>query len=756
MTTRRTLAASLLLGGLMTAVADAQPAPSKKLVDADDVARLPFPGTVVPGAIAFAPDGQSVTYLKSEDNSLSRVLWRAPVGGGAARVIARPPGGGDAEEAISREEALRRERQRLRDTGISQIARAGDVSVIPLRGDLYIQVGDGELTRLTSTPTPEIDPKPSPDGSKVAFVREGDLYVIDVVSKQETLLTTGATDGLTHGLAEFMAQEEMGRFTGYWWSPDGRKIAYEEADDRHIPAYTIAHMGPDDTSAEVHRYPFPGKANARVRLGVVDVGGGETRWLDIAGPGADFYLARVEWDGPKDVLVQILSRDQKSLRLSRIDVDTGRKRLLVEEKAETWVNLHDDLRIMPGTGEILWTSERPGFRHLELRDRDGALIRTLTDGAWPVDAVLALDAARREVWFAAGRESPTESQVYRVSLDGGTVDRIGRERGTHRAVVSADGNFYVDTFSNRSRPPTTTLRDRASKVLATLDDAGSDPRIAGFALERPQITEFKGRDGTRLFGAYYAPKTLADKAPLVVMVYGGPHVQRVAESWDLTADLQAQMLAARGFAVWKSDNRGSTRRGHAFESALNRDMGTVEVRDQVDGVRFAAKSWPIIDATKVGVTGGSYGGYMTLRCLTLAPDVFSAGVAVAPVTDWDGYDTCYTERYMGTPAANADGYKRASVLSNLDGLAGDLLIVHGLIDENVHYRHTARLVAALMAAGKPFSALPIPEERHSSRAVVSRKYVASAVAAFFEASLMGKRPTRGPLVESLVVPGLKP
>ena len=755
MSTTPALAASLLLllGGLMTAIADAQAA--KKPVDADAVARLPFPGTIVPGAIAFAADGKSVTYLKSEDNSLNRVLWRAPVDGGAAKVIARPPGGGDAEGAVSREETLRRERQRLRDTGIAQIARAGDVSVIPLKGDLYVQVGDGALTRLTDTPTPEIDPKPSPDGSKVAFVREGDLYVIDVATKRETRLTTGAADGLTHGLAEFMAQEEMGRFTGYWWSPDGRRIAYEEADDRHIPAYTIAHMGADDTSAEVHRYPFPGKANAKVRLGVVDVGGGETRWLDIAPPGADLYLARVEWGGPKDVLVQILSRDQRSLRLDRLDVDANRKSTLIEDRAETWVNLSDDLRVVPGTGEILWSTERTGYRHLELRDKAGALIRTLTAGDWPVDSVLAVDAARREVWFAAGRESPTESQVYRVSMDGGTVDKIGRERGTHKAVVSPDGNFYVDTFSSRSRPPTTTIRDRTGKVLATLDDAGTDPRIAEYALERPQITEFKGRDGTRLFGAFYAPRTLAEKAPLVVLVYGGPHVQRVAESWDLTADLQAQMLAARGFAVWKCDNRGSSRRGHAFEAALSRDMGTVEVRDQVDGVKFAAQSWPVVDASKVGVTGGSYGGYMTLRCLALAPEVFSAGVAVAPVTDWDGYDTCYTERYMGTPADNPEGYKRASVLANLDGLAGDLLIVHGLIDENVHYRHTARLVAALMAAGKPFSALPIPEERHSSRAVVSRKYVASALAAFFEASLMGKRPARGSLVEPLVVPGLK-
>ena len=452
----------------------------------------------------------------------------------------------------------------------------------------------------------------------------------------------------------------------------------------------------------------------------------------------DVYLARVDWRDPKEFLFQVLSRDQRSLKLYRMKAAENEPTLLLEDVADTWINLHNDLRAIEGTGEILWSSERTGFRHLELYDKDGKKVRDLTSGPWPVDGVEQVDAKRREVWFSGWMESPLERQLYRVSLDGGPIARVTTEAGTHRAVVSKDGETFVDTFTSRSRPPVTRIVNRDGRILSTLDDAAlSDPRVDQLKLTPPEIVSFEGRDGTKFYGAYYAPrsKALGPKAPLIVLVYGGPHVQYVSENWSLTADMNAQHLAERGFAVWKMDNRGSARRGHAFESAIRRNMGSVEVRDQVDGVTFVGKRWPEVDTTRVGVSGSSYGGYMTLRCLTEAPDVFKAGVSIAPVTDWDGYDTCYTERYMGTPINNPQGYHDSSVLHAVDRLKGDLLIIHGMLDENVHFRHTARLVTALIAANKPFRMLPLPEERHSSRKEEGRKYVAEQLTGFFETTL---------------------
>jgi len=715
---------------------------SKRMVEAADVARLPPPGSVVPGSFAFTPDGKALTYLKSESSSLSRVLWRVELPDGAPRVVARPPGGGDTEANLSAAEKLRRERQRLRETGITQVipAEETDARIIPLQGDLYLQRGDGPLARVTESVSPEIDPKLTRDGSRVAYVRDDELFVLDLASRAETRLTRGAGEGITHGLAEFIAQEEMDRASGFWWSPDGARIAYQETDERHIPLYTIVHQGGETYSVETHRYPFAGAANARVRLGVIAAGGGETCWLTFADKDEeDVYLARVHWDGPTSLLVQTLDRAQRVLKLYRFDVVTGARSLLVENRSDTWVNLHDDLRVVEGTGEFLWSSERTGFKHLELRDRAGALIRVLTTGDWPVDAVVAFDQKRREVWFTAGETSPLEAHLYRVPLDGDDREpvRVTRQPGMHRVHVARDGAHFVDVASSRTGPPVTTLCDRSGRTLVMLDEAGKDPRIAELRLDPPALTELKSRDGARLFGAYYAPKGAPPgvKVPLVVMVYGGPHVQRVTESWELTADLTAQYLSARGFAVWKLDNRGSARRGHAFEAALTRHMGTVEVRDQADGVGFVAASWPEVDTARVGITGGSYGGYMTLRCLTEAPGTFHAGVSVAPVTDWDGYDTCYTERYMGTPTNNPEGYRDSSVLTRAEQLRGPLLVIHGMLDENVHFRHTARLTTALLGADKPFELLPLPDERHSSRREGDRKYVAERLADFFAHAL---------------------
>ena len=574
--------------------------------------------------------------------------------------------------------------------------------------------------------------------------------------RKEVRLSPAPADGLSFGEAEFVAQEEMDRFDGFWISPDGQLIAYQEADERSIPVYPIVHQGDTEWTVENHRYPFAGKLNAKVRLGIVKASGGETRWLDLLPGEGEQYLARVHWDSPKTVLVELLARDHKTLRMLRVDTETGNSAVLFTETAKDWLNLHEDYRQVDAkTGEFLWATEESGFKHLQLRSREGRVIRTLTSGPGAVDRVLKIIPALREVWFMAWQESPLESHVFRVNLDDGKPPvRLTREPGMHSATVADDGQTFVDSFSNITTANTSAKKDRDGTKLPEVDNSDElNPRkgrpavtsVAAATMEGDpgaKLIEFKSRDGVTLYGCYYPPRNVkaGQKAPLLVMVYGGPHVQTVTNTYRMGMDPSVAAYTNRGIAVWKMDNRGSSRRGHAFEAAIYRNMGTVEVADQEDGVRHLAKSFPEVDTTRVGITGASYGGYMTMRALTEAPDTFHVGVSMAPVTDWDGYDTCYTERYMETPATNPEGYKAASVLTRLDRLKGKLLVVHGMIDENVHYRHTARFVQAAMAANKPFDLLAVPEGRHGFRRPADAAFARRRTQEFFFQHLLGEIP----------------
>jgi dipeptidyl-peptidase 4 len=689
----------------------------------EDAARFPRPGMAIPGRIHYSPDGKFVTYLFSERGDLVRDLWRLDLASGRNEKWLSPPGEAVTEENVSKDEALRRERPRLRETGITDYiwAEKANVLLLPIRGELY-RWAEGSVTRLTGGGV--VDAKLTADGRRTFFVRDGDVWTIDDAGERKL---TSHPKGTTNGLAEFVAQEELDRLSGYWPSPRGDMVAFEQVDESHIPILPIVHQAKPTLEIEEHRYPFAGAENARVKLGVVSVERGTTTFMDLGIE--EGYIARVDWHPDGRLLVQWLSRDWQHLELLAYDVSSGGGRGILVEKLEPWINLHNDLRVVESTGEFAWSSERSGFRHLYLYAPGGRLIRQLTRGEWPAEATVALDEKRRELYFVGWQETPLERHLFRVSLEGGEPERLTRDPGMHGAVVAPDSSSFVDVWDSRAAPPSVTVRSLGGETRHVLYAATA----IDLDLPPPELHRFLTSDGVELHAAVYRPPNAA-KAPVIVSVYGGPGPQMVADSWSQTVDLRAQLLAQYGFVVLKVDNRGSARRGLAFEAPIAGAMGQIEVRDQVQAVKRLG-TLGFADLSRVGIYGWSYGGYMTVMALLTAPDVFKAGVAGAPVTFWEGYDTAYTEKYMGRPQENADGYRRGSPLTHIDRLSGKLLVIHGMIDENVHFRHTARLMQALIDAGKPFETLLYPNERHMPRSEKDRTDMERRVLEFFQRNL---------------------
>ncbi|WP_258182765.1 S9 family peptidase [Enhygromyxa salina] len=756
---------------------------SQSRITLEDIATYPLPGTATPGALRFSPDGRWLTWLDSADDSLSRELFAlelAEAESGELRRVVEPPDGGVSEDKLSPEEKLARERKRMRALGVTSYAwaRFADRLLIPLTGEVWVQDGvDGQLRRVVAKteadPRPALNPTLSPDGRQVAFVRGAELWVVDAdpdqADSEPRQLTKGVEPGKTRGLPEYIAAEEMGRHSGYWWAPDGSALAFVEVDETHIPGYRIVHQGKDevgDAAQEDHGYPFAGADNARVRLGVVPSRGGPVRWLELdvpewterggpwtQDPARDIYLARVDWKPDGSLCVQVEDRRQQELRLLCFEGAKGPAKTLIQERSDVWINLHNmfkPLELDEATaaahpeqvGGFIWASESSGFMHLSLHAADGHKLAQLTSGEWMVEGISEIDEAGQKLWFSATKDDPRERHYYEVGFDGQGLRKLTEAPGMHGLAIDRDHRFYVDVHSSPESPPTVTLHrlDDGAR-LRTLHPASPedvDPRVAKLALAPPKFVELDAADGqTTLYGALYQPDPAVHGPgpyPTVISVYGGPHAQRVNRSWGATVDLRAQYLRDHGYLVFKLDNRGAARRGLAFEGALRHDMGKVEIEDQVAGVEWLVAQG-LSDPERVAIYGWSYGGYMAAMALARAPKTFAVGIAGAPVTHWDGYDTHYTERYMGLPQENPEGYARSSVMAHVDAIEGKLLLVHGLIDENVHFRHTARLINALIGAGKVYELQLYPDERHMPRKLEDRVYMERRIFEFLTNNL---------------------
>jgi dipeptidyl-peptidase-4 len=601
-------------------------------------------------------------------------------------------------------------------------------------GDLFVvDAGKGRFEALTQTPQAERDPKLSPDDQYVSFRRGSDLYTIEVSSKVVSRLTANGSDTLLNGELDWVYPEELDLDTAHWWSPDSRSIAYLQFDISREPVFPQVSLLNTRGMLEPERYPQPGDPNADVRLGVVSATGGETRWMDLGDP-RGFLLARVVWSpSSRSILAERLNRVQNNLSLLLADTATGVARVVLHEEDPQWINVLGEPRFLEKGESFLWTSERSGFRHLYLYGIDGTLRKQLTSGDWEVTSVSGVDEDRRRVLFTSSEQSPTERQLYSVSFDGGNKQRLTRTAGTHAISLAPKSGYYLDDFSSLSMPPRRALYQSDGTEVREIRPA--DQKVSReFDILPSEIVKVKASDGTLLYARMIKPAGFeaGRKYPAVVMVYGGPGVQEVRDTWHGLS--WEQVLAHKGFVVWQLDNRGSAGRGHKFESAIWHNMGAHELRDQKEGLQYLIAQG-FVDPQRVGLYGWSYGGYMTMYAVTHAPGLFKAAIAGAPVANWRNYDSIYTERYMGLPEEDEEGYKASAPVLSAAGLEGTkLLIIHNVEDDNVHFQNSVQLAEALEKAGKRFYMVVYPQKTHN---VAGPEYqqLLEETTAFFEENL---------------------
>ncbi|MBL9025931.1 MAG: alpha/beta fold hydrolase [Myxococcales bacterium] len=710
------------------------------------MAKFPEPGWQAPRRLEASPDGALVTYLMSERGDDEMALWAVSLATGERKVLVRSDDLADApKKDPSLAEELRAERQRRRTKGISEYAWAHNapVLVIPNGGDVFVRDTKGALTQLTATEAPEIDPKPCADGSKVAFVRDSELFVVDVATKKETQLTQGAPEGVTRGQSDFNAQEEFEEPSGFFWSPDCKKVVYLEVDERKVAEVPVLGYRGGEPSLMMQRYPRAGASNPATALHVVDVTSKKDTTVILPKEIADQapYLGRFEmaegW-----LAFWAVARSQREASLLRVRLaDKPQASVLFTVKAtpsrpNAWVEM-PAFACGARASDCYFTAEREGHDHLDRIDLATNARVEITRGDWDVTSIAGVDQEGR-AYFLSTMAEPLGRTLFRTG-EKGTLDRLTAERGVHDVVVSPTRGLVADVHSALDRPPSAVVFGDGDKRVEI-----PIPRDADWdqlRLRTPELVSIDAQGGVpKLFGAVLPPRQLTpgQRYPLVVMVYGGPGAQTVLDRWS--PRLPWQHLADRGFFVMQFDNRGSAGRGPAFAGPIANDLGTVELADQLRALDFVTTRYPI-DDKRVGIYGHSYGGTMAALAMLKAPGRYKSAIAASPVTDWRLYDSGYTERYMRSPSDNPGGYAATDLESLAPNLAGELLVIHALMDENVHFQHSAELVDALVRANKPFEMFVFPGERHGYRSPPARRYAMSLTTRFLVRTLGNPTPS---------------
>jgi len=666
-----------------------------------------------PRSFRFVPNSDLLLFLRSGSETFEQDLFAIDTKTGAERVLltAETLLGGEVEQ-LSVAEKARRERMRQMARGIAsyRLSNDGRYCLVPLSGELFVHdLQSGETVSVTSDSGYPLSPSFSPDGKCIAAVRDHDLYVTEWRTGHERRLTIATHDEETNGLSEFVAQEEMGRLSGYWWSPDSGRIIYQQTDTRPVEKLHIADAANPERAPQRWPYPRAGTPNAVVRLGIISLKGGETIWVDWDRDQYP-YLVNVRWSSDAPLTIQVQNRAQTEIVLYEVDENSGAIKTILRETDDAWVNIDQQMPrwLEDGTG-FFWTTERRGEWQIELRNADGSLRHEMTPRAFGYQGLVSYNNESRELLVYAA-QSPLERHLYSIALgeDGSPTTPQRWTNGSQIHTISPDGDHarFLRRHVDLSVTSAMALTTRDGETITSIKSHAAHPPI------KPRVELVTVGENPMFHAAIVRPQDFdPDRTyPVIESVYGGPHANYV--SLFGRRYLQDQWLANHGFIVVRLDTRGTPKRGRDWERAVKGDLIELPLVEHVAGIRALAEQYAEMDIDRVGIHGWSFGGYFSAMAVMRHPELYKAGIAGAPVVQWEDYDTHYTERYMGLPQENSAGYRSANVLTYADQLRRPLLLIHGTTDDNVYFMHSLKLSDTLYRAGIPYEFLPLSNFTH--------------------------------------------
>jgi dipeptidyl-peptidase-4 len=733
-------ALTVVISGLLAPLWAQSSAPVKPLT----IEAIFAPGGLAgrgPENIEWSPDGTKLSFVQRDDAGEHGELWYVDAATGenkvlvsAAKLASLAPDTNKVKDE--------RERERLTRYHVAAYLWAPDSKqlIFDSQGQLWLfDLATGTAVQFTSAPDPSGDPKFSPDGSHVSYVRKHNLYVRPASGGGEKQLTKDSAENLFNGEIDWVYAEELSVRSNYFWSPDSKQIVFLHMDETKVPTYPLVNLIPTHPTVDNEKYPKVGDPNPVVKLGVVEADKGKVRWISLTND-ADSYIPRFGWVRDGVIWAEVLNRNEDKMDLYFVDAKSGKSRIVLTETTPgAWIDFeHVEVRFLKSNGAFLWPSWRDGNMHLYLYSfdkqnplaADAKLERQLTHGDFQVLGIDGVDEAAGTVFFNSNQSDPRQRHLFSVKLDGTGLQQLTRDEGLNIGKFSDDGKHYEQTFVGPFTAPRITLCAVGGACFPVWQ--GRD-EIAEYGLRAPKFLEFKAEDGTTLYGRLLLPPDApaAGKIPLIVNIYGGPAAQMVLKEPSSGFE---EILARKGFAIFAVDNRGTPGRDRKFETAIRHEFGAVELKDQLTALDQLFAQYSQLDKDRMAIWGWSNGGSMTLYAMTHS-DRFRAGVAVAPVTNQIDYDSIYTERYMGQLKDDPTGYAESDVTKSAANLHGALMLAHGTGDDNVHFQNTMQMIDALIKAGKQFRLMIYPNKTHSISGSDARTHLFHMIEEHFEREL---------------------